>query len=74
LRREIRGFFTYLESELGDGPWITGGDFSAADVMMGYVVEVAASRGYVDESEHPRLRDYLTRLRERPAHRRTLEA
>jgi glutathione S-transferase len=68
LGGEITRFFDYMEREFGDGPYLVGASFSAADVMMGYVVEVAAEQGFL--GEHPRLRAYLARLRERPAYRR----
>jgi len=68
LGGEIDRFFDYMEAELGDGPYLTGESFSAADVMMGYVADVADERGHL--VNHPKLRAYLTRLRERPAYRR----
>ena len=68
LGGEIDRFFDYMEAELGDGPYLTGESFSAADIMMGYVADVADERGHL--VNHPKLRTYLTRLSERPAYRR----
>ena len=56
-------------SETGRGS--LGGEFSAADVMMGYVVDVAERRG--DLAVLPRLGSYVERLRARPAYRRAQE-
>jgi glutathione S-transferase len=69
--KEVRRILEFVERELGDGPWLLGSDFSAADVMMGYVADVAARRG--DLAGLPRLGGYVERLRARPAHRRAEE-
>jgi len=69
---EVQRLLAYTEQELGDGPWLLGEAFTAADVMMGYAVATAEARG--DLAEHERLRAYVTRLRERPAHARARAA
>jgi glutathione S-transferase len=71
FQKEVRRILEYVEGELGAGPWLLGEQFSAADVMMGYVLDVAEQRG--DLAELPRLRAYVERLRKRPAHRRAHE-
>jgi glutathione S-transferase len=71
FRREIRRILDYVDRELGDGPWFLGAEFSAADVMMGYVLDLAEKRG--DLAELPRSRAYVERIRARPAHRRARE-
>jgi glutathione S-transferase len=65
---EMQRILGYVALELGDGPWFTGAAFSAADVMMGYAIEAVAERGEL--ADHPRLLEYVARVRERPAHRR----
>jgi glutathione S-transferase len=62
----------YMEAELGKAPWFAGRSFTAADVMMSFVVEAAAARGGLDATR-PRLMDWLARIHARPAYRRALE-
>jgi glutathione S-transferase len=69
---EVQRILGYVADELGDSPWLLGDEFSAADVMMGYVVDTAEKRGEL--VDHPRLRAYVERLRERPAYLRAREA
>ena len=61
-----RSGFDYLEAELGEGPYLLGDAFSAADVMMGFTLLAASSVGALDD-RHPQVRAYLARLLERPA-------
>jgi len=60
-----------LEKELAGKPYLLGEEFSAADVMMGFTLIAAETVGLIGESS-PRLRDYLQRLRDRPALQRAL--
>jgi glutathione S-transferase len=62
----------YMEAELGKTPWFAGRSFTAADVMMSFVVEAAAARGGLDATR-PRLMDWLARIHARPAYQRALE-
>lgn len=64
---QLNGLLDYMESELS-GPYFAG-DFSAADIQMGFSLEVAASRGGLNESR-PKLWSLLQRLRQRPAWQR----
>jgi glutathione S-transferase len=45
------------------------GDFSAADIMVGFTVAAARALGVLD-SRHPNLQAYLARLEARPAFQR----
>ena len=72
VQGEVRRNFAYLERELGAGPWLLGADFSAADVMVGYVADIAERRGELGDLAG--LRGYAARLRERAAFRRAAEA
>ncbi len=62
----------YMEAELRKTPWFAGRSFTAADVMMSFVVEAAAARGGLDATR-PRLMDWLARIHARPAYQRALE-
>jgi len=61
----------YLEEELGERSYLVGGEFSAADAMMGFTLAAARSLGLLDE-RFPRLQAYLGRLLARPALQRVL--
>ncbi|HBQ18395.1 MAG TPA: glutathione S-transferase [Myxococcales bacterium] len=61
----------FLDAELADRAWITGDDFSAADIQMSYPIEAALSRG--DHGDVGHLRAYVERLRARPAYARAVD-
>ena len=66
----------FMESELKDRDWFAGDAFSAADVMMSFPLEAAATRtkdGGGFSASYPRLADFLARIHARPAYRRALE-
>jgi len=62
----------YMESELAQRPWFAGADFSAADVMMSFPLEVAVVRGGLD-ARYPKLSEWLTRIHARPAYQTALK-
>lgn len=67
---EIEKQVAYLEGALEGRDHLLG-DFSAADVLLSFVLEFAEARGRL--KERPALRAYLRRLQERPAYKRALE-
>ena len=68
----LRNNLDFMEAELQRGPWFAGDEFSAADVMMRFPVEVSAERAGLDASR-PRLWAFLERIHARPAYRRARE-
>jgi glutathione S-transferase len=69
---QISRQLAYLESELEKSEWFAGAQFSAADIMLSFVLEAAASRGGMDE-QYPKLKHFLGRIHARPAYRRAIE-
>jgi glutathione S-transferase len=67
-RAEFREVAAVLTRALGDGPFMLGDRFTAADVMVGSIVGWA--RGMKLVEEHPALKEYSRRLVERPAYKR----
>lgn len=65
--------FDFLESQLGDDPYLVGAQFSAADIMMGFTL-VAARLLSVLDKRYPKLLAYLERLEARPAFQRAVAA
>ena len=55
----------FLTRQLGEGPFMLGKTFSAADVIVGYDVAVAARAGLL--KGHPALENYAGRLASRAA-------
>jgi glutathione S-transferase len=62
----------FMEDELAQRDWFAGRSFSAADVMMSFPLEAAASRGGLD-ARYPMLKALLERIHARPAYQRALE-
>jgi glutathione S-transferase len=62
----------FMESELAQREWFAGRSFSAADVVMSFPVEAAATRGGLG-TNRPKLAAYLERIQARPAYQRALE-
>ena len=57
----------WLEGELSGRDWFAGEEFSAADIMMSFPLEVARGRAGLG-AERPNLVDWLERLHARPAY------
>ena len=58
--------YAYVELVLGKRAWLAGERFTAADVMMGWVVEVVQTRGEI--GPYPSMQRYLKAMRARPGH------
>ncbi|HSB24119.1 MAG TPA: glutathione S-transferase [Burkholderiaceae bacterium] len=69
----IQRQLAYMEGELATCAWFAGDEFSAADVMMSFPLEVAMVRGGLDAATHPRLTDWLARIHARPAYQAALQ-
>lgn len=63
---------SWLESELAARAWFAGEEFSAADVMMSFPLEIARVRAGLSET-HPNLIDWLERIHARPAYAEALK-
>ena len=61
----------YVNAELGDAPFLAGGELSVADIMMSFPLEAAAARAGVDG--YPAVQSYLARIQARPAYQAALE-
>ncbi|NOK16338.1 glutathione S-transferase family protein [Corallococcus carmarthensis] len=71
VRPNLTRHVGFLEAELARSPWFAGEAFSVADIQMSYPVEALLSRG--DTTRMVRLKDFLARIRERPAYQRAVE-
>jgi len=75
-RRPLLAMFAehldWLEIELAGRPWFAGEEFSAADIMMSFPLEISRERGGLG-SERPNLVDWLERIHARPAYAAALQ-
>lgn len=67
----IRNHLAFWESTLAKSPWFAGKAFTAADIMMSFPVEVAATRASV--TEFPHIAAFLKAIHARPAYQRALD-
>jgi glutathione S-transferase len=72
IRERMLQMLTYVNAELGPGPWFAGADFTAADIMM--VFPFTTMRNFLDYDldPYPELRAYLQRIEARPAYKRAM--
>lgn len=61
----------FLERELGDGAYLVGDEFTAADIMMGFTLVASRMLGVFD-ARFPKLNRYLARLEARPAFQKAI--
>lgn len=62
--------YAYIESVLSEQEWFAGDRFTAADVMMGWVVEVVLNRGEIEP--YPAMAGFVDKMKARPAYQRAL--
>ena len=60
----------YMESALQNSEYFAGPDFTACDIQLCFVEEVARAFGHL--AKHPRLASHLERMQKRPAYLRAL--
>jgi glutathione S-transferase len=72
-RRFFAGRLKLIEQPLSEGPYLCGERFTAADISVGYALNLGRSLG-LEESYTPQVRDYLARLQARPAVARAVAA
>lgn len=65
IEEQIASHLDFIESELGDKPFIMGDELTGADIMLSFVAEIAAVQGQL--ASRPRLFAYARRLQARPA-------
>jgi len=63
---KTRTALAVVDQALAGGDYLLDADFTAADIMMGYSLQLLAGLGLLD-AQFPTARAYLARLSERPA-------
>lgn len=69
---QIRMHLDFVEGKLGAAPYLTGQEFSAADIQMSFPLEITGAQRTLTD-QHPRLKGFLARIHARPAYARALE-
>lgn len=72
IRARMMQMLSFVDSELGGGPWFAGADFTAADVMM--VFPFTTMRRFLDYDLAPytNIAAYLRRIESRPAYQKAI--
>jgi glutathione S-transferase len=68
---QIAGHVRFWEGALSKSAWFAGPEFTAADVMMSFPLEVAGARATL--AEGPSVAAFLETIHARPAYQRALE-
>jgi len=66
IAKEVALDFTYIESVLAERDYFAGGEFTAADIMMTSMLEIAGSIGLLKGQE--KTLAYLAKVQQRPAY------
>jgi glutathione S-transferase len=68
---DIAKNLTYISDAVSREGYLLGDEFTAADIQMSYVLEIAKSGKLL--GAYPEIEGYMARLEERPAYRRAVE-
>lgn len=69
---QLKSHIGYWEKTLSESEWFIGDTFTAADIMMSFPLEAAASRA--GAADAPAIVSFLKRIHERPAYQAALKA
>ena len=67
-----RRHMQFMEQELSRSIWLSGDELTAADIVMGYCLEVAEVRTGIGQ-DYPNIQAFLQRMRTRPAYQAALK-
>ena len=71
INPQLKTHFGFIENSLV-GRWFVGNGFSAADIMMSFPLEAAATRG-LDLEKNPNIARFLRTIHARPAYQAALQ-
>jgi len=72
MRQRSEESWKLVEERLGQVPYFAGQDFTAADIIMGFVLTTMRAFAQRDLADFPNIRAYLQRIGERPAYQRAM--
>jgi glutathione S-transferase len=68
----MQQMLSFVDSELGEGPWFAGAEFTAADVMMTFPFTTMRLFLDYDLAPYANVLAYLKRVEARPAYRKAM--
>lgn len=69
----LKALLSEIEKALARSKWFAGETLTAADIVMGYSMELAAWRAGMDEASFPNAHRFLKQMREHPSYVRAME-
>lgn len=69
----LAALFREIEKALAGSKWFAGDTLTAADMVMGYSMELCAHRGGMTEAAYPNAFRFLKQMREYPSYIRAME-
>ncbi|MQP64345.1 glutathione S-transferase [Niveispirillum sp. SYP-B3756] len=72
VNEQVKLHLDYVEKEAGRSPWLAGDQFSAADIMMSFPLEVAVMRAGLNAQNSPHITRLLQAMQARPAYQRAV--
>ena len=72
LDENCERYIDYMESTLGEQPYFAGANFTAADIMMVYVIDFLKRFEQRDLAPYPNMVRYFARIGERPAFQKAM--
>ncbi|OYW81852.1 MAG: glutathione S-transferase, partial [Hyphomonas sp. 32-62-5] len=69
----LAALFREIEKALNENKWFAGDHLTAADMVMGYSMELCVHRGGMDEKTYPNAYRFLKQMREYPSYIRAME-
>lgn len=71
VESELTKALDYIQSSIGDGPFLFNDHFTIADIQLTYLMSMSRSLGKLES--HPGLLDYVARAEARPAFIKAIE-
>jgi glutathione S-transferase len=72
MRERAETPWRMVEERLGEVPYFAGQDFTASDIIMGFILTTMRAFVARDLGDQPNIRAYLKRIGERPAYKRAM--
>lgn len=65
--------FDFLESEISQRPWITGEEFTGADILLSFPLTAMKGKSIFTQESYPALWAYTEKLTGREAYKRAMK-
>jgi glutathione S-transferase len=71
INSEVANYLSYLDTALSQSDYLLGDEFSAADIQMSFIGEIARAQGKLDN--YPHIAAWIERFQARPAYQAALK-